>query len=153
MRRFCYATAALALTSVVFLAPSAPAADAAVVNGVWRVAHVNFRGRDFDTTEPDLLLFTDGYYAAVSVRGEGEWEPLPQNPTDEERLASLDRFFANAGTYEVAGDEIRMKIIVAKSSRATAEQPENVATFELQGDDTLIITYSSGAVLTFDRLE
>lgn len=132
---------------------SARAADAAVVNGAWRVAHVNFRGLDFDTTEPDLLLFTDGHYAAVSVRGEGEWEPLPEDPTDEERLASLDRFFANAGSYELVGNEIRMSVIVSKSSRVTAEGPENIATFELQGDDTLIITYGSGAVLTLDRLE
>lgn len=153
MRRYAPLAVILSMALVVSATRPAPAADAAVVNGVWRVTHVNFRGLDFDTTEPDLLLFTDGHYAAVSVRGEGEWEPLPEDPTDEQRLASLGRFFANAGTYEVVGNEIRMKVLVSKSSRATAEQPDNTATFETRGADTLIITYASGAVLTFDRLE
>jgi len=153
MRRFASLIVVLAAAFAVFATRSAPAADAGVVNGVWRVAHVSFRGLDFDTTEPDLLLFTDGHYAAVSVRGEGEWEPLPEDSTDEQRLASLDRFFANAGTYEVVGNEIRMKVIVSKSSRVTAERIENIATYEFRDDDTLIVTYRSGAVLTFDRLE
>ncbi len=122
------------------------------VEGVWKLVHVTTATGDFDTTQPSILLFTAGHYAAVAVRGTEPREPLPEEPTDEQRLAAWSRFFASAGTYEVRGNEIHTKVIVARDPNATAEQVERSSTFEVDGD-TMVRTFSNGVVLTYTRIE
>ena len=122
------------------------------VEGVWKLVHVTTAEGDFDTTQPSILLFTAGHYASVSVRGSEPRETFPEEPTDEQRLAAWRRFFAGAGTYEVQGNEIHTKVIVARNPNATAEQLEQSSTFEVDGD-TMVRTLSNGVVLKYTRLE
>jgi len=122
------------------------------VEGVWKLVHVTTAEGDFDSPQPSILLFTAGHYAAVSVRGTEPRETLPEEPTDEQRLAAWRRFFANAGTYEVHGNEIHMKVIVDRNPNATAEQVERSSTFEVDGD-TLVRTFGNGVVVTYTRIE
>ncbi len=122
------------------------------VEGVWKLVHVTTAEQDFDTTRPSILIFTARHYAALDVRGAEPREPFPEEPTDEQRLAAWSRFFANAGTYEVRGNEIHTKVIVARSPNLTAEQAERSSTFELDGD-TMVRTLSNGVVLTYTRIE
>ncbi len=126
--------------------------DATVVEGVWKLVHVTTADQDFDTTQPSIVLFTAGHYAAVSVRGAEPRETFPEEPTDEQRLAAWRRFFANAGTYEVHGNEIHTKVIVARNPNLTAEQAEFSSTFEVDGD-TMVRTFSNGVVVTYTRIE
>ena len=120
------------------------------VEGVWKQVHVTTAEQDFDTTQPTILLFTAGHYAALTVRGREPRETFPEEPTDEQRLAAWSRFFANAGTYEVTGNEIHTKVIVARDP--TAEQVERSSTFEVDGD-TMVRTFSNGVVVTYTRIE
>ncbi len=92
----------------------------------------------------------------MAVRGTEPRETFPEEPTDEQRLAAWGRFFASAGTYEVNGNEIHTKVIVARNPNATAEQAEGSSTFEVDGD-TMVRTLStgpnSGVVLKYTRIE
>jgi len=126
--------------------------EVTAVEGVWKLVHVTTAEGDFDATQPSILLFTAGHYAAVSVRGTEPRETFPEEPTDEQRLAAWSRFFANAGTYEVHGNEIHTKVIVARNPNATAEQAEGSSTFEVDGD-TMVRTFSNGVVVTYTRIE
>ena len=127
--------------------------DAGGLEGVWKlVTFTNADGEETEITQPQLLFFTAGHYAILSVLGAQPRELLPEEPTDEQRLAAWRRFFANAGTYEVDGDAVRRKVIVAKDPAFMAEQAEFSYTFEVDGD-TLTMTQDSGAVLTYTRLE
>ncbi len=122
------------------------------VEGVWKTVHVTTAEGDFDSPQPSILLFTAGHYASVAVRGTEPRETFPEEPTDEQRLAAWGRFFASAGTYEVNGNEIHTKVIVARNPNATAEQAERSSTFEVDGD-TMVRTFSSGVVVTYTRIE
>ena len=122
------------------------------VEGVWKTVHVTTATEDRDSPQPGILLFTAGHYASVAVRGTEPRETFPEEPTDEQRLAAWRRFFASAGTYEVSGNEIHTKVIVARNPNLTAEQAERSSTFEVDGD-TMVRTLSSGVVLTYTRLE
>ena len=135
-----------------FLAFRPMTTEVTAVEGVWKLVHVTTAEGDFDSPQPSILLFTAGHYAAVSVRGTEPRETLPEEPTDEQRLAAWRRFFAGAGTYEVYGNEIHMKVIVARSPNATAEQLERRSTFEVDGD-TMVRTFSNGVVVTYTRIE
>ncbi len=135
-----------------FLAFRPMTTEVTAVEGVWKQVHVTTAEGDFDSPQPSILLFTAGHYASVSVRGTEPRETFPEEPTDEQRLAAWGRFFASAGTYEVYGNEIHMKVIVARSPNATAEQLKRSSTFEVDGD-TMVRTLSSGVVLKYTRLE
>ena len=134
----------------------AATSDASAVEGVWKLVHVTFTNdegtQENDAPQPSILFLTAGHYAAVSVRGQEPRATFPEEPTDEQRLEAWRRFFASAGTYEVYGNEIRTKVIVARNPNATAEQAENSSTFELDGD-TMVRTLSNGVVLKYTRLE
>ncbi len=135
-----------------FLAFRPMTTEVTAVEGVWKQVHVTTATGDFDTTQPSILLFTAGHYAALTVRGTEPRETFPEEPTDEQRLAAWRRFFANAGTYEVSGNEIHTKVIVARNPNATAEQAEFSSTFEVDGD-TMVRTFSNGVVVTYTRIE
>jgi hypothetical protein len=126
--------------------------EVSAVEGAWKLVHVTSAEGNFDSPQPSILLFTAGHYAAVSVRGTEPRETLPEEPTDEQRLAAWRRFFANAGTYEVSGNEIHTKVIVHKNPNLTAEQAERSSTFEVDGD-TMVRTLSGGVVLKYTRLD
>ncbi len=135
-----------------FLAFRPLTTEVTAVEGVWKTVHVTTAEGDFDATQPSILLFTAGHYAALTVRGIEPRETFPEEPTDEQRLAAWSRFFANAGTYEVHGNEIHTKVIVARDPNATAEQVERSSTFEVDGD-TMVRTFSNGVVVTYTRIE
>ncbi len=141
----------VAAGSLLAFRPAMTTEDTAV-EGVWKLVHVTTSEGDFDSPQPSILLFTAGHYAAVSVRGSEPRETFPEEPTDEQRLAAWSRFFANAGTYEVHGNEIQMKVIVHRNPNLTAEQAERSSTFEVDGD-TMVRTNAGGLVITYTRIE
>ncbi len=122
------------------------------VEGVWKTVHVTTATEDRDAPQPGILIFTAGHYASVFVGGREPRGTFPEEPTDEQRLAAWGRFFASAGTYEVSGNEMTTKVIVARNPNNTAEQLERSSTFELDGD-TMVRTLSNGVVVTYTRIE
>lgn len=151
MRRF-IPLIVLMVAGVSFLAlRAAPTADASAVEGVWKTVHVTLTNdegtQEFDSPAPNLTIYTATHYASVAVGGEGPREALPEDPTDEQLLAAWRRVLAEAGTYEVEGNEIHAKVIVSKSPNATAEQRERTWTFEVDGD-TMVQTFTIDDGLT-----
>ena len=143
MRRFTFLIVFVVAAGSFLAFRPATTTDASAVEGVWKTVHVTITNdegtQENETTTPTLTIFTEGHYASLRV---GERETLPAEPTDEQLLAAWRPFNANAGTYEVYGNEIRTKVIVAKSPNATATQRERSSTFEVDGD-TLIRTFTS----------
>ncbi len=126
----------LAVAAVSFMAfRPAATTDANSVEGVWKTVHVTMTNdegtQENEVTTPNLTIFTATHYAAVRT---GQREALPEDPTDEQLLAAWRPFNAQAGTYEVKGNEIHTKLIAHKNPNATAEQRENSAPFEVDGD-------------------
>jgi hypothetical protein len=65
---------------------------------------------------------------------------LPLQATDKQVADAYRPFTANAGTYEIKGDELTYKIIVGKSPETMHEGNFRVVTFRMEGKDTLWLT-------------
>jgi len=111
------------------------------LEGAWRVdALIGPGSRLVDSPQPGLLLFVDGHYSYTFVTSEGPRPPLPIGPATAEALVDVwNPFTANAGTFEVSGDTMRRRPIVAKSPDAMAAGAFNDYTFRIVAD-TLWVT-------------
>jgi hypothetical protein len=111
------------------------------LQGAWRVdALIGPGSRMIDSPQPGLLLFVDGHYSYTFVTSEGPRPPLPIGPTTPEALVDVwNPFTANAGTFEISGDTMRRRPIVAKSPDAMAPGAFNEYTFRVVAD-TLWVT-------------
>ena len=144
----------LVVAAVSFLAlRPASTTDASAVEGVWKAVHVTITNdegtEENEITQPNLLIFSATHYAAAGVFGGEPRAELPEeDATAEQLLAAWRPFYANAGTYEVKGYDIHTKVIVSKNPNATAEQAENSAPFEVDGD-TMVRTFTNDAGTTF----
>lgn len=141
--------------SLVFCALSASAAFAQTktpVEGVWRVAEVVVpggspaeKGTTITNPQPGLLIFTRGHYSQLVVRGDKPRVAVgtakdPQNLTDAEKIARYEQWrllIANAGTYEVKGSTLIIRVIVAKSVDVMTRETPIEVTFKLEGPNTL----------------
>ena len=75
--------------------------------------------------QPGLLIITKGYYSrttdtAVRPRPNDSYAK-PGQPTVEELQARWGPFAANAGTYELSGDVLTLRVLVSKEPRDQAE--------------------------------
>jgi hypothetical protein len=123
------------------------------IQGVWRVvartipaavkpgdrvdpfAHVP-EGRQTDV-QPGLLIFTTKHYSrttdtAVQPRPTGS-EAVPGKPTVDELQSRWGPFQANAGTYELSGNTLTLRLLVSKNP---GDQRGNFArlTVKMDGD-------------------
>ena len=121
--------------------------DSAVI-GVWRVSEVTFTGpnaRKVTNPQPSVRIYTPRYYSIMDVTSDGPRPELPSQATDKQRAEALAEAFgsftANAGTYEIKGNEIASKRIVAKNP-ALMRDGGTLAThtFRMEGKDTLWLT-------------
>ena len=88
--------------------------------GVWRLDEVKTTGTSGQTTkftQPNMYLFTKGHYSIIRVEGD-----KPRSTDDATKMTSdqlvdvyVRSFVANAGTYEMKGDTLTMKVMIAKS--------------------------------------
>jgi hypothetical protein len=108
--------------------------------GVWKLVEVKITGEKPETVtsvQPSLYIYTKKHYSTVLVAAK-EPRPVPKDNStlsaDELRKIYVTDFVANAGTYEVKGDKITIRPIVAKSS--SFMQPGNFVTsvFKVEGN-------------------
>jgi hypothetical protein len=116
--------------------------------GVWRITGVTRTGPNSHNTanpQPGLFIVTAGHYAIDSVNSEASRAELPpaDKRTDKQVAEAFGPFTAEAGTYEIKGDEITMKRIAAKNPAAMKAGNFVVMTFRLEGKDTLSLTQKS----------
>jgi hypothetical protein len=123
------------------LAQARPGASRGL-EGAWRIAEVTTTGpnaRTIQKPQPGLYLFTARHYSITredSARGP-DTAPRPEQTADQ--LRAVLRFSAQAGTYTVTGNQVRLERIAALAGPNMLPGNFALNTFRLQGD-TLWIT-------------
>ncbi len=114
------------------------------LEGAWRVTEVVTTGplgRTLESPQPGLLLFTGGHYSYTLVTSD---QPRPIPPRGlanvEDMLDVWSPFTANAGTFEVSGNSMTRRPVVAKSPDAMAPGAFNEYTFRLSADTLWVTT-------------
>ena len=149
----------LPLLLVVFLL-SAPCSYAAAQEraahaGAWIAERiVPDEGDPIEEPQPLVLLLTEGHY---SIMGSASATPRPafgtDEPSDAEKAAAYDGFFASAGRYAIEGDSLVYRARVALDPGYAAGYPDNprARRIRLEGDE--LHWHAAWGVLTFRRLE
>ena len=122
--------------------PSAAQPNAAL-EGVWRTVEVVVPGAPGRTYRPmsTLAIFHDRHYSRVEVHAEEPLTPLadPSSASADQLRAVWGPFVAEAGTFEVNGNEITMQATVSKNPSAMTKGAVSVYTFRGDGN-TLTLT-------------
>jgi hypothetical protein len=133
------------------------------VEGVWRIVEqtINERTLSGETLGAGYHIYTAGHFAAVR---ESDVPPRPnlsaeqmEKATPKEIMAIYGPFVAQMGTYEVAGDLITERVLVAKNPSNMAGQA-STRRFRVEGNTlfTEPVKRTPGArsiVLKFVRVE
>ena len=120
------------------------------VTGVWKVTEVTTTGpnaRKTTNPQPGMIIFTASHYATVRVTSDAPRAelPPPDQRTDKQMAEAFGPFVANAGTYEIKGNEITTKELVAKNPGAMKPGTFVIQTFRMEGKDTLWLTQKANA--------
>lgn len=141
---------------VAFVAPVLGQSKAPI-QGVWQTEEAAFTGgsnpRAIKNHPPDIYIFTDRHYSSIGVRTpNGEPRPnfeaakVPGKLTDAEKLARYEQwapFGAASGIYEVKGNTLTLRSIVAKNETAMSGKPDpQRAEFKVDGN-TLWLTFTA----------
>ena len=109
-----------ALLTIMFLVSCLPDAQEKEnpLEGVWREIEImtTERGQSIQNPQPSLYIFTPTHYSMMGTIGEHPralYKSL--DPTNEEKIAAFDSFWGNSGTYEVTGDVLTIRPIVARN--------------------------------------
>ena len=141
--------AALAVTAIVLLAPSGLRGQELVpgLDGAWRIAEMSaVGGQTLTSPQPGLLLFAGSYYSYTLVTGDAPRPDLPSGVvTTADLLRVWNPFSANAGAFEVSGDTMIRRPIVAKNPDAMAPGAYNEYTFRLSADSLWVTTVGTEA--------
>lgn len=135
-------SAALAVGVAILLAPGGLDGQSAPpgLEGAWRVTEVVTGGQTLASPQPGLLLVAGRYYSYTFVTSEEPRPDVPAGAVTAEVLAAVwNPFTANAGTFELSGNTMTRRPIVAKSPAAMAPGAFNEYTFRLSAD-TLWVT-------------
>ena len=114
------------------------------LEGAWRVTEVVSTGpgaRVLASPQPGLLLFTGRHYSYTLITGDQPRLELPSGVVSAaDLLRAWNPFAANAGTFEVSGNTMIRRPIVAKSPGTMAPGVFNEYTFRLSADTLWVTT-------------
>ena len=124
------------------------------LQGVWRVTEIVVTGADAATNkspQPGFYVFTRQHYSIITVDGTAPRKDFgtPKDPaklTDAEKMARYevwDAFTANSGTYQVSGNTLTTRPVVAKNP-GVMKGPVATRDFRIVGN-TLTLTQKSAA--------
>ena len=131
MKRF--VLGAVAVLSFAVAVPPQPAAaqSGEGLQGTWIFT-------DAEGQQRGLFIFTATDYSQMWVRGDQPRAVLPENPTLEQRFASVNEVTANSGRYRIEGDQLTYEAYMANSAAYMAAWPDNDRTVTVKVDgDTL----------------
>jgi hypothetical protein len=135
---------------VTILATAVGTAQTGTLRGAWRVVEAtNADGQVNSQPEPGLYVFTDRHYSIMRVmaaRG-----PYPEKPTDKDKVAAFDPFVANSGTYEIKGDQLTIRPMVAKNPNVMTGKG-TTSTVKFEGKDVVLVT-TGKATVKLQRIE
>lgn len=134
--------AALVL-GIIVAATTTSRAQSTSLAGAWKTTEVTVTGPGAGTftNMSSLTLLTAKHFARVEVRTDAQRPMLtdPAQATADDLRAAWGPFFAEAGTYEIAGGELTMRPVVSKNSAAMNGSAYTVYGFALAGN-TLTLT-------------
>lgn len=85
-----------------------------VLEGVWqRVEQIRF-DQTSHPAQPGLRIFSGGHYSWTMIVGEDPRPPLRESATAQEVRAAWDLLIAETGTFQVVGETITQRPLVAK---------------------------------------
>ena len=159
------AKVSLVLFTTALLTVAADAqSKAPVLTGAWRLTEMKRTGANAETLKnpPGLLIFTGKHWSRMYVDSD---QPRPEirdlkKATPAEIIATWGPFVAASGTYEVSGNIVTCRALIAKNPNVVGPGNFSVYTFKIEGD-TLTMTdtgSSAGTVasprtFTYVRLE
>jgi hypothetical protein len=110
--------------------------------GVWKVTERPLPGgRTLASPQPGIRIYTRRHYSFTEDTSEGGRPELPtEGATDKQRLDVFGPFTAQAGTYEIRGNELTYRRIAAKNPNNLRPGAFTTVTFRFEGNDTLWIT-------------
>ena len=103
--------------------------------GAWKVVETEVG----PVSQPNLYIFTARHFSRMNTIGDKprakfkEYDPAKTTP--QEKIAAYDSFAANTGTYEISGNTIVFKVLLAKNPN----RPDDKFQFKVEGN-TLTIT-------------
>jgi hypothetical protein len=116
------------------------------IQGVWRVTRVTTtgpNGRTISNPQPGLYIFTAKHYAMMTAEGDQSRYEIPPGQADrmttDQLRAAWEPFAANAGTYDLAGDTLTTKAIVAKNQAVMKNGNFQTYSVKMEGK-TLTVT-------------
>ena len=129
-------------------------AQAPSLQGAWRVSEIVVTGAGASTNttpQPGLYLFTKNHYSIVTVNGTAARKDAtpPKDAaklTDAEKLARYEMwnpFTANSGSYEVKGNTLTTKVVVAKNAGFMAAPTPVAREFKIDGKTLTLISKSA----------
>jgi hypothetical protein len=132
-----------ALPLLTFVAAATPPTSGSI-QGTWKTVEVTLpgpNGRVITNLQPNLTIVSAKHYSRVEEHSEGP-RPVVEDighATADELRSAWGPFVAEAGTYELSGNIITMRPIVAKNPAAMMQGRFSAYSYRLVGD-TLFIT-------------
>jgi hypothetical protein len=117
------------------------------IRGAWRVTEITTAGPNATTNSnplPSLYLFTDGHYTLVQEDGTTPRRSRPSaEDSSQQNLMEAMRFSAQGGTYEISGNELVMRRIVALAASNMVPGNFRRNTFRIAGDTLWLTTVAT----------
>jgi len=114
---------------------SSAATSASPLEGAWVVTSLQSSdGTAIDPAGPGQFIFLDGRYSAVYTVGVTERRKSEKafDPTEEEMVEQHETIIVNSGTYQVEGNELTLRPLVAKSPEFIGGS--SIMEFSVNGD-------------------
>ncbi len=112
------------------------------LTGTWRASEIQTTGPNARTNgspQPGLYIFTGGHYSIVAVSSQAPRPDVGNRPQDDpnltvaQLLAAWGPFAAHSGTYEISGDSVTLRPVVAKNAGIMTRHEFIVFSFKLEG--------------------
>ncbi len=128
-----------ALTGALPLTADPTAVQTGSVQGVWKTVEIAFPGPDGRTLtnlQANLSVFAAKHYSRTVIESNGPRPILADasKATADELRATWGPFSGEAGTYDVKGDVITMRPLVAKNPAVMVQGAYTAYAFKLAGD-------------------
>ena len=116
-------------------------------------------GEEIADPQPGMVIFTGTHYMMMYANGDAPRARYEgEQQSDAEIVAAYNTLTANAGRYEVSGNEITTRAYVAKDPNYMGDWPDNANTYTFRFDgETLHLQWPSDWPVqlsaTLDRVE
>jgi len=121
--------------------------------GVWRLSEIAPLGDPTNRSpQPGIYIFTHHYFSHNAVSSSAPRALLPQGTLTDKDIADVAKgFLGSSGTYEVSGDQITVRVLVALNPNYMRPEYSRTYAFRFVGNDTLWLTETaSGGVALRD---